>query len=448
MRFLGIDTGTSSISGLVYDTDSGGVETITEINNADLPAAARFESIQDTAAIMAIVEGMIERFRAKYSDIRGIGFSGQMHGVLYVDARGEAVSPLYTWQDGRGSEPFRDGLTCAEWLSRETGLPLSTGFGLVTHFYNMENGLVPRSAVKLCTVMDYAVMKLTGNTEPTVDPSNAAALGFFDKERLEFDRHALKRVSIDPAILPRVAAAASRAGYYDGMAVYTATGDNQAAFLGSVRDIERSVHVTVGTSGQLSLYSEKYVEIPGLDTRPLPGGGYIIVGAALCGGQSFALLKDFFMDTVRLFSGWEMSDADLYKAMLSIPCTGVSDDDPVTSTLFEGTRGEPARRGSISNLSISNLTPEKLILSFLRGIARELWDFYDRIPSEIRRDRTLLVGSGNGIMKNALLRRAFEERFGLGMRVSECREAAALGACLCAMVGEGVIKNFADIATL
>ncbi len=47
----------------------------------------------------------------------GIGFTGQMHGMLYVDASGMAVSPLYTWQDGSGEIPLEDGRTCVEILS-------------------------------------------------------------------------------------------------------------------------------------------------------------------------------------------------------------------------------------------------------------------------------------------------------------------------------------------
>jgi sedoheptulokinase len=444
MCFLGIDIGTSSICGVAYETSSGDVMAITKDNDTDISSSRVVERVQDPVAILNIVSELIHEFRLKYPLIKGIGFSGQMHGMLYVDAGGSAVSPLYTWQDGRGDLPYRDGLTYAAWLSRETGLPLSTGYGLVSHFYNGENGLVAPEAAKLCTIMDYVVMRLAGKGSPLTDPSNAAGLGFFDKEHLVFDRQALNRVSIDAGILPEIAGSASLAGYYDGIPLYTAIGDNQAAFLGSVRDIAHSIHVTVGTSGQLSVYSERYIEVPPLDTRPLPGGGYILVGAALCGGLSLAILKSFFGEAVRLCSGREMTSADLYSAIISIPYKADSGDDPVTSTLFEGTRLDPALRGGISNISVSNFTPENLILSFLKGITRELYDFYRQIPHDIRNNKTILVGSGNGIRKNHLLHRAFEERFGCPLQISKYREEAAFGASVCAMVGSGHIKNFSD----
>ena len=81
-----------------------------------------------------------------------------MHGIVYLDKNGEAVSPLTIWQDGRGDTPYKEGLTYAEWLSKKTGYKLATGFGGVTHFYNTVNGLVPENAVTFCTIHDLAVM--------------------------------------------------------------------------------------------------------------------------------------------------------------------------------------------------------------------------------------------------------------------------------------------------
>ncbi|KAA6332652.1 Glycerol kinase [termite gut metagenome] len=149
--------------------------------------------------------------------------------------------------------------------------------------------------------MDYVVMKLSGKKKPLTDCSNGASLGFFDVENLKFDYLALDKVGIDASIIPELDDSVSCIGYYNDIPVYTATGDNQAAFLGSVQDIYKSIHITVGTSSQISVYSDKFIKISGLDTRPFPGGGYILVGAALCGGQAFSMLKVFFEKTLNMF---------------------------------------------------------------------------------------------------------------------------------------------------
>lgn len=444
MNFLGIDIGTSSICGIVYNTVSKDIVSIAKINNTDMLSCNVWEKVQDANAIVDIVLDLIQELRIQYPDIKGIGLSGQMHGILYVNAEGEAVSPLYTWQDMRGSLLYKDGMSYAAYLSKQTGFPLSTGFGLVTHYYNKVNSLVPQNAVKLCTIMDYTAMRLTGKCEPLVDCSNAASLGFFDKEKLAFDKEALWNVGIDSSILPEIGKAFSRVGHYENISVYTAIGDNQASFLGSIRDIRRSIHITVGTSSQISVYSDDYVNVPLLDTRPLPGGGYILVGAALCGGCSFSLLKKFFSETIKLYTGEEMDDTDLYKIMVSVPYKEVQEDDIRVETLFGGTRSHPEKRGKIMNISCLNWHPENLIRGFLEGMSQELYDFYQLLPNSVRERKTILVGSGNGIKRNPLLCQILEERFKCHLQVSACREEAALGACICGMVGNGYINNFTD----
>lgn len=444
MNFLGIDIGTSSICGIVYNTVSKDIVSIAKINNTDMLSCNVWEKVQDANAIVDIVLDLIQELRIQYPDIKGIGLSGQMHGILYVNAEGEAVSPLYTWQDMRGSLLYKDGMSYAAYLSKQTGFPLSTGLGLVTHYYNKVNSLVPQNAVKLCTIMDYTAIRLTGKCEPLVDCSNAASLGFFDKEKLAFDKEALWNVGIDSSILPEIGKAFSRVGHYENISVYTAIGDNQASFLGSIRDIRHSIHITVGTSSQISVYSEDYVNVPLLDTRPLPGGGYILVGAALCGGCSFSLLKKFFSETIKLYTGEEMDDTDLYKIMVSVPYKEVQEDDIRVETLFGGTRSHPEKRGKIMNISCLNWHPENLIRGFLEGMSQELYDFYQLLPNSVRERKTILVGSGNGIKRNPLLCQILEERFKCHLQVSACREEAALGACICGMVGNGYINNFTD----
>ena len=56
-----------------------------------------------------------------------------MHGMLYVDASGRAVSSLYTWQDGSGELLLENGESSVQ-LLKEVGAAAS-GYGIVTHFY-------------------------------------------------------------------------------------------------------------------------------------------------------------------------------------------------------------------------------------------------------------------------------------------------------------------------
>lgn len=431
MKFLGIDIGTSSICGISAGPDSVPGKSVSVKNESRLEGKP-WENLQEPGRIIDSVQEIIDAY-AGPREIRSVAFSGQMHGILYINRNGRAVSPLFTWQDGRGDLPYKDGLSYAEWLSSVTGYKLSTGYGVVTHFYNVVNGLVPADASYLCTIMDYAAMVLSGATKPVMDPSNAASLGCFDLQSGRFDQKAIEKAGMDSGIFPEVAPGMTTLGSFKGAAVVSAIGDNQASFIGAVPCQERSIHVTVGTSSQISVWTDEYVSVSGIDTRPLPGGGYILVGAALCGGSSLALLNGLFGEAVSYFTGGTITEDAIYEKMASVPFRPASPDSLDVLTVFRGTRDNPSVRGRIGNVSMSNLTVENLVQGFNRGIADELHGFYMNIPPSVRDGKDILIGSGNAVRKNKLLRSALEERFGCPLSVSECTEESAFGACICGM---------------
>ncbi len=435
MHFIGIDIGTSSVSGVVYAAESREIESVTIPNDAGIYSVKRWERAQDPMRILEIVRKIIDDFSVRYATIRGIGITGQMHGILYVDREGDAISPLYTWQDGRANLRYKTGMTYSAFLSESTGHAVPSGFGLATHFYNCRNDLVPDGVSKICTIMDFVVMKLVDRTTPVTDYSNGAGLGLFDVEHLSFDHAGLAKVGVDSALLPQLAESTVSCGLYRGTPVYMAIGDNQAAFLGSVSNLSQAIHVTVGTSSQVSVFSDSYLKIPGIETRPFPGGGYMLVGAALCGGQAFAMLRTFFEDTVAKFIGYPPEGLDFYQIMTSVNYKDDSVDLPIVETLFDGTRSAPDKRGYIENISTHNFTPDNLIIGLLKGICRELYQFYQALPDEVRNAKSVLVGSGNALKRNPLLCRAFEEQFKTALIFSPYDEEAAFGACLNALSG-------------
>ena len=92
------------------------------------------------------------------------GFSSDISWLYSIDS----ISPLYTWQDGRGAQPEFDGKSIVQEVYEKTGLTVSTGFGLVTHLYHCRKGIVPEGAVTFCSIGDYLGMKLTGRKTPLV----------------------------------------------------------------------------------------------------------------------------------------------------------------------------------------------------------------------------------------------------------------------------------------
>lgn len=427
MKTLGIDIGTTTISLVVQDSLSGILGTRNLENGTFLPGLP-WERVQDPEKILEKVKNGLQEMLAQFPQIQAIGVTGQMHGIVYLDGEGRAVSPLYTWQDGRGDLPFDDGVSWASRLSEITGYPLSTGYGLVTHFYNQHHNLVPPEAAAFCTISDYVAMALAGVKTPRLDATNAASLGIFDCVRGCFDFAAMEKAGISPHLLPSMAETPLLGVGMPGIPVFTAIGDNQASFLGAAGGRRDVLLVNMGTGGQVSVYSPDYLQTGGLETRPFPGGGWLLVGASLCGGRSYALLERFFRQTVQMVTGQDIPAYDAMARMLEM--TRDLDNLPTCDTTFQGTRTDPTRRAVITGLDENNFTPAHLTWSVMEGMARELYEMYRSFLEAGGEKPVQMIGSGNGLRKNPWLRRVFENVFQCPMQCSPCEEEAAWGAAL------------------
>ena len=433
MKALGLDLGTTTISAVVAE-DTQVLTALTLKNDSFLSGTHSWERIQDPARILAQALQAVRTLLESYPDVACIGITGQMHGLVYLDEAGVPVSPLYTWQDGRGDQVYGNGKTYAAYLSELTGHFLATGYGMVTHFYNLKNGIVPGNAAVFCTIQDYLAMVLTEKTVPTTDQSDAASFGMFQVEKGCFDVAALEKAGISPDLLPTIAEDPC-AGLYEGrIPVYTAIGDNQASFLGATGGDIQAMLVNVGTGGQFSVYTKKFMECNGLETRPFPGG-FLLVGASLCCGRAYALLEGFLRETAQAMTGTAPESG--YAAMEKLLSAGRPEDVPTLLPLFQGTRQEPTLRGSITGLSTENFTPRHLIWAMLEGIAGELHGLY--LQYEKAGGKTAkLIGSGNGLRKNPALQKILSQKFGRELLLSEQEEEAAYGACLYAQRFAGV----------
>ena len=434
MKALGIDIGTTTISAVVMDMDTQKVEKAYTINNNSFLAAGHvWEKLQNPAVIIAKAKNLVDSILEEYTEIERIGMTGQMHGIVYLDKEGSAISPLYTWQDRRCDEKCFDGKCISQIIEEKTGKTVPTGYGLATHIYNLKVGSVPQNAVQICTIMDYLGMVLTGEKRPLVHSSNAASLGFYDAEAGGFIKEDLERLGVDIGILPTVTEYFTFLGEYRGRQASVAIGDNQASFLGSVRDMENSVLVNMGTGGQISVLSDHCFTTENIEARPLMKGRYLLAGSSLCGGRAYATLEKFFQ-TYAEAAG--MGDIDHYAVMEKLLETREETEKLIVDTRFSGTRSDPDHRGSIEAISTENFTPAALIYGVLDGMVQELYEMYQIITSETDQKKSKVIASGNGIRKNLWLQKIVNEKFCMQVQLAEYEEEAAVGAVRAAELAE------------
>lgn len=432
MNYIGLDIGTTTICAVCLDEEGHLLCSNTLQNSGNVEGKA-FEALQSPHVILNSCRQLIAEITGQFRDIAAIGISNQMHGILYVDKNGTAVSPLYTWQDERGNLCLEAEETYCMRLSRITDYPMATGYGLTTHYYNSINSCVPDGAVKLCTIGDYIAMQLCGIKAPRLHPSNAASLGLFNIETKQFDAAALKKANIDTEILPDITTGEELLGVTeDGIPVRSAIGDNQASVFGSLSD-NSEIHINIGTSSQISIVTDNIATSVSLECRPYLLDKYLLVGAPLCGGYSYRILRDFFQEAAGMF-GINGLD-NIYEKMNEAGLEAYSSNAEGLSfdTRFRGTRNEPQLRASVTGISSSNFKPGNLIVALLRGICEELHECFSSIPN-VQEKKGPICASGNGVRLNHLMPRLLSDTFGRRIIIPDSREEASTGAAKAAML--------------
>lgn len=436
MKTIGIDCGTTTLSLVSMDTGTGRVTaSVTKTHGGFLSSSEPDARIQDPAETERQVRSALAELIRKTGTPDAIGITGQMHGMLYTDSDGSAVSPLYTWQNRYGDRPYAGEKSYAGYL-RENGCKAAAGFGLTTHFFLGQTGRIPEKAGHIVTGPDYIAMRLCGLKKPVIAKDMAASWGGFDLKNGVFDTQALERAGVDISFLPAlseghpyIGETVPAEGIPGGIPVTAAFGDNQASFIGATGGREHALLLNIGTGSQISMAADRFCVPHGqVELRPCEGSPYLLVGAALCGGRAYAMLEQFY----RSLSGKDDMYAEMEKhARAFLSKYGAKAAWEITTT-FSGTRTDPARTGRIEGITGNNFCPGAMTLGMIRGIVNELVSMYREIEEISGQKAEILIGSGNGIRRNALLRETAEELFGMPMTVSEQEEEAAAGAALMA----------------
>lgn len=479
MLFIGIDIGTTSVCGVLYDPVQDKVVREFHGENHFLKGEG-FR--QDPEAIVKTSRDLLERLLAgscpegedkpgqeenDRPQIGGIGISSQMHGILYVDREGKAVSPFYTWKNEWGNETYQAGKTYARYLSERTGTDLYSGYGSVTHFYLQKKGRIPKEAEAFVNIGDYLAMGLTNTPRFPADVTMAASFGGFDLKKRQFALAALEEAGVDISYYPEVSEGKA-AGVFQGIPVSCAVGDNQASFLGAIQDKEGSVSVNVGTGSQVSVFSRELYATGEGEVRPFPGGGWLYVGASVNGGKAYERLAVFFREILDTF-GVSVEQMAVYEAMERLGRSKKETDLRVVPALYgerEKGKGKEKENGikeqieeetkeeareeakkeidiksGIFGLKEENFHGADLVRGFVSGMAEELYAMYQGFPEALRAGKTHITASGNGIRKNPLLQEEIARIYKMPVTFTDREEEAAAGAAILAGILAGNKKN-------
>ena len=272
MKFiLGIDIGTSGTKTVLFDT--GGKPVASKTVEYPMYQPNNGWAEQDPKDWWdATVEGIkyvLSSSGADASEVAGVGFSGQMHGLVMLDKNGEVLRPSIIWCDQRtGAECDQMNRVLGEKRVIEiTANPPMTGFtaSKILWVQNNEPEIYEKCA-HILLPKDYIRYKLTG--EFATEVSDASGMQLMDIAKRDWSSEVLSKLNIDRAFLGKMyespdvtgtvnKAASDLTGLKEGTKVVGGAGDNAAAAIGTGVVREGSAFTTIGSSAVIYAVSDK-----------------------------------------------------------------------------------------------------------------------------------------------------------------------------------------------
>jgi sedoheptulokinase len=239
-----------------------------------------------------------------------------------------------------------------------------------------------------------------------------------DIHSLQWHKESVKRLRLPSSVLPRIVPSLSPVGHLKRDAanslglstrtrVFAPIGDHQATCWAAGPARSDGLIFNLGTGGQVSWYTRRSEVINGLETRPMPGGGYIAVGASINGGWAYQYLAELFRDVVKQLGFGNPSTQDVFGRMLQLH----GHETPARLRVdpsFSGTRIAPNAMGSITDISRENLTPANLAAAFSAGMVNEL---VSMIPKPILRRVSVVTAGGSGFRENPWAAQVLQDQF-------------------------------------
>ena len=298
---MGIDLGTSSVKAVIMSAGGAVMATGSRKYPVDVPENGFAEQSPELwwEACSEAVGECIGLSGLRPEMIKCVGFSGQMHGTVAIDREKQPLRPAIIHCDQRSTvqaQLIKQRLG-DEYVRNILLNPVFPGFQLVTLCWMREKE--PRLYEQIYKVLlpkDYIRFKLTG--EIATDYTDASGTLAFDIRKREWCSETMERLGIDAAIFPEcletsapsgrvTKAAAGHTGLAEGTLVVAGGADQVMQALGNGVTGPKFSTITIGTSGQVFIPTQRPVANDGLNTHTFCGafpGSWYTLGAILNAG--------------------------------------------------------------------------------------------------------------------------------------------------------------------
>lgn len=456
--FLGIDIGTTGTKAVVIDTKGTLVADATVEHPVSYPKPGWAEQNPEDwwTSTVAAVKRCTSSGTDVATRIEAIGLSGQMHGLVTLDAGGAIVRPCILWNDSRSaaicerlhaSDP---GLAA---VLRTTGNRVFPGFQAPKLLWMREHepAAFARTA-KALLPKDWLRYRLSGAY--MAEPSDASGTAVFDCARRTWSDEMLAIMKLPRALFADVAespvhstalsaAAAHELGLRPGIGIAGGAGDQAAAAIGSGIAAEGTVSCNIGTSGVVFAASNAWRATPNGELHAfchaVPNRWHFM-GVMLSAGGSLRWFRDTLAQDA--ITEAKSRGIDAYDVLAErAQRVGIGSDGLVFLPYLTGERcpiPDPAIRGGFAGLDISH-GRDHLARAAFEGITAGLAgnvDLMRALGVDVREVR--LSGGGS---KSPFWRELCADMFDASVCLLASDASGAFGVALLAAVGAGAFES-------
>ena len=448
MLYIGIDLGTSSVKILLMEGDG----TVKKIVSREYPLSfpkPGWSEQNPSDWYTQTMDGLKELLQeADKSQVAGISFGGQMHGLVILDKEDNVIRPAILWNDGRTTEEcdYLNHTIGTDKLSEYTANIAFAGFTAPKLLWLSKHE--PDNFAKIDKIMlpkDYLAYRLTG--VHATDVSDASGMLLLDVKNRKWSQEMCDICHISIEQLPELfesyeaigtlkADVAAELGVSTQVKVAAGAGDNAAAAVATGTVGEGKCNISLGTSGTIFISSDKFRVDDNNALHAFCGanGKYHLMGCML----SAASCNKWWMDEI-------IGSKDYAKEQEQI--TKLGENHVFYLPYLMGERSpynDPDARAAFIGMTMDT-TRADMTQAVLEGVAFALRDSFEIAKAlGIPLERTKICGGG---AKSPLWRTIVANVLGIPVDILETEEGPSLGGAMLAAVACGEYASVEEAAS-
>ena len=442
MLYIGVDLGTSAVKLLLMDSAGTVQKIVSREYPLSFPQTGWSEQnpldwYEQTIAGLHQLLSDCDR-----SQVAGISFGGQMHGLVTLDDQDQVIRPAILWNDGRTSEEtdYLNNVIGKDKLSQYTANIAFAGFTAPKILWMKKNE--PEKFAKVVKIMlpkDYLAYRLSDSF--CTDVSDASGMLLLDVKNRCWSKEMMEICGVKEEQLPKVYESwevvgtlkpevAKELGFSENVKVIAGAGDNAAAAVGTGTVGDGQCNISLGTSGTVFISSKNFGvdEHNALHSFCHADGSYHLMGCML----SAASCNKWWVEEILGTKDFAAEQAPIQK---------LGENHVFFLPYLMGERSphnDPDARGVFFGMSMDTSRAD-MTQAVLEGVAFALRDSLEVAKSlGIKIERTKICGGG---AKSPLWKQIIANVMNIKVDVLEVEEGPSLGGAMLAAVGCGVYPD-------